>query len=59
MVYQYFDNLHIAARTSSMERKNAIEHRIDRLAMTKSILDEANVTSSGCRVQTEAWDWRV
>jgi len=59
MINQYFDNLHIATRTGSMQRKNAIEYRIDRLAMIEGILDKTNVSSSSCGVQTEAGDWRV
>lgn len=56
MINQYFDNLDIATRASSMKRKNAIEDRVDRLAMTKGILDETNVTRSSCEVQTETGD---
>ena len=59
MINQYFDNLEIATRASSMQRKNAIKNRVDRLAMTKGILDETNVTRSGCEVQTETGDWRA
>ena len=53
MINQYFDNLDIATRTSSMQRKNAIEDRVDWLAMTKGILDETNVTRGSCEVETE------
>jgi hypothetical protein len=56
MINQYFDNLDIAACASSMERKNAIEDRVDRLTMTKSILDETNVTGGSRGVQTETGD---
>jgi hypothetical protein len=56
MINQYFDNLDIATRASSMKRKNAIEDRVDRLAMTKGILDETNVTRSSCEMQTETGD---
>ena len=59
MINQYFDNLDIATRASSMQRKNSIEDRVDRLAMTKGILDETNVTRSSCEVQTETGDWRA
>jgi hypothetical protein len=58
MINQYFDNLDIATRTSSMQRKNTIEYRIDRLAMIKGILDETNVTCSSCGVQTKTGDWK-
>ena len=50
MINQYLDNLEIATRASSMERKNPIEDRVDRLAMTKGILDETNVARSSCEV---------
>ena len=59
MINQYFDNLDIATGASSMQRKNAIEDRVDRLAMTKCILDETNVTRSCCEVQTKTGDWRA
>ena len=53
MINQYFDNLEIATRAGSMQRKNAIEDRVDWLAMTKGILDETNVTRGSCEVETE------
>lgn len=59
MINQYFDNLEIATRAGSMQRKNAIEDRVDRLTMTKGILDETNVARGSCEVQTETWNWRT
>ena len=59
MINQYFDNLEIATRASSMQRKNAIEDRVDRLSMTKGIFDETNVARGSCEVQTETGNWKA
>ena len=59
MINQYFDNLEIATRAGSMQRKNAIEDRVDRLAVTKGILDETNVTRCSCEVETETGNWKA
>ena len=57
MINQDFDNLHISTCTGRMEGKNAIEDRVDGLAVVERVLDKADI-SSGCRrVETKIGNW--
>ena len=56
VVYQEFDNLHIAACTGSMKRQNAIEDRVNGLAIVESILDQPNVARGCGRMETKTGD---
>jgi hypothetical protein len=57
VVDQELDNLDMPAGTGSMEREDAVEDGIDRLAMVKSVLDEAKVSGGSSFMETELGDW--
>jgi hypothetical protein len=50
------DNKIVAARTSGVERKDAVENRVDRLAMRESVLDETDVSCRSSNVQAKMRD---
>ena len=41
-----------------MKGKNAVEGRVDRLAMIKRVLDETEVAADCSRVKAKVGDWR-
>ena len=41
-----------------MEGEDAVEDRIDRLAMGKCVLDKTNVAICSGRMKAEVWNWR-
>jgi hypothetical protein len=57
MINQDSDNLHIAARTGSMEWKHAIEDRVYGLAVVERIFDEPDIAGGGGGVEAQAGNW--
>lgn len=41
-----------------MKRENAVDDRVDGLAVGEGVFDEADVACCGCGVEAEVGDWR-